>query len=189
VNLHHLPAGVEPAVGALCEPLACALHGVEVSGASPGETVVVLGRGPLGRMIAAAAAARGCVVTSLASADPDPDERFDRVIEAAGTPEAWQRAAALARPGGTVVLFGGLPAGTAVPFDAQRLHYEALTLRGVFHHAPRHVRAALDLLAVDPAPYRAMITHQFGLEDVVTPLRMTCGLEPRDGLVKALIRP
>jgi L-iditol 2-dehydrogenase len=189
VNVHHLPAGVEPAVGALCEPLACALHAVEVSGAAPGETVAVLGRGPLGRMIAAALATRECLVTCLGSSDPDPEREFDRVIEAAGTPEAWQRAAALARPGGAIVLFGGLPAGTAVPFDAQRLHYDALTLRGVFHHAPRHVRAALDLLAADPVPYRAMITHEFALEDVVIPLRMTCGLEPREGLVKALIRP
>ena len=45
-----------------------------------------------------------------------------------------------------MVLFGGLPRETVVPVDSYRLHYEALTLRGSFHHRPRDVRAALALL-------------------------------------------
>jgi L-iditol 2-dehydrogenase len=187
VNLHRLPDGLEPALGAMCEPLACALHGVEVSGAEVGERVAVLGRGALGLMLAAALEARGCSVSVLRSTDADPGEPFDRVIEAAGSATAWERAIGLARPGGTVVLFGGLPGGTRVPVDAYRLHYEALTLRGVFHHAPRHVRAALDLVARHPEPYRALITHAYPLADVATPLAMTAGLAPRDGLLKALV--
>jgi L-iditol 2-dehydrogenase len=188
-NLYPLPEGVEPAIGAMCEPLACALHGVEATEARAGDRVCVLGRGALGQMLAAALAARGCDVVTLASADPDPPGAFDRVIEAAGQPEAWERAVRLAAPGATVVLFGGLKAGTSVPVDAYRLHYEALTLRGVFHHAPRHVRAALELVRRDPAPFRALITHEFALADVVVPLEMTAGIRPRDGLLKALIRP
>ena len=189
INLHRLSDGVEPALGALCEPLACALHGVEASEAQAGERVAVLGRGALGRLLAAALAARGCAVTTLASADPDPPAQFDRVIEAAGSAEAWQRAVALVRPGGTVALFGGLPGGTSVAFDAYRLHYEAITLRGVFHHAPRHVRAAIDLVTRDPSPYRALLTHSYALDDVVAPLEMTAGIRPRDGLLKAVITP
>ena len=69
----------------MCEPLACALHGVEATEARAGDRVCVLGRGALGRMLAAALAARGCEVVALRSADPDPDGAFDRVIEAAGT--------------------------------------------------------------------------------------------------------
>jgi L-iditol 2-dehydrogenase len=140
-------------------------------------------------MLAAALAARGCDVVPLRSTDPDPDGAFDRVIEAAGQVAAWQRAIRLAAPGATVVLFGGLAAGTSVPVDAYRLHYEALTLRGVFHHAPRHVRAALELVARDPAPFRALITHEYALADVVVPLEMTAGIRPRDGILKAVIRP
>ena len=158
INLHRLPDGIEPALGAMCEPLACALHGVEASGAEAGERVAVLGAGALGQMLAAALEARGCAVATLRSGDADPGEPFDRVIEAAGTAVAWERAIRLVRAGGTVVLFGGLPGGTQVPVDAYRLHYEALTLRGVFHHAPRHVRAALDLVTRHPAPYRALIS-------------------------------
>jgi L-iditol 2-dehydrogenase len=188
-NLYALPDGVEPAVAAMCEPLACALHGVEATEARAGDRVCVLGRGALGQMLAAGLAARGCDVVPLRSTDPDPDGAFDRVIEAAGEPAAWQRAIRLAAPGATVVLFGGLAAGTSVPVDAYRLHYEALTLRGVFHHAPRHVRAALELVARDPAPFRALITHEFALADVVVPLEMTAGIRPRDGILKAVIRP
>jgi L-iditol 2-dehydrogenase len=188
-NLYRLPAGTDPAVAAMCEPLACALHGAEASEARAGDRVCVLGAGALGRMLAASLRARGCEVVTLRSADPDPERRFDRVIEAAGTSAAWERAVRLALPGATVVLFGGLPAGTSVPVDAYRLHYEALTLRGVFHHAPRHVRAAIELVTRDPAPFQALITHEFALDDVVVPLEMTAGLRPRDGILKAAIRP
>ncbi len=87
------------------------------------------------------------------------------------------------------MLYGGLPARTQVPLDATRLHYAGLTVRGVFHHAPRHVRAALALLAARPARFRPLLTHRFGLDEVVTPLRMAAGLEPRDGLLKAVVEP
>ena len=189
VNLHPLPAGLEPAVGALVEPLACALHGAEALGAEPGEYVAIVGVGPMGRLLAAALEQVGVEATLLARDSPAAEGGFDRAIEAAGREDAWLRAVDLVRPGGTVVLFGGLPGGTRVPIDAGRLHYDGLTLRGVFHHAPRHVRAALVLLAERPAAFRPLITHRFGLDDVVVPLEMAAGLRPRDGLLKALIDP
>jgi L-iditol 2-dehydrogenase len=111
------------------------------------------------------------------------------VIEAAGTSEAWEQAIALAEPGGTVVLFGGLPRETIVPVDSYRLHYEALTLRGSFHHRPRDVRAALALLERAASSIGRLLTHEFALADVVEPLRRGAGLAPRDGLLKAVIRP
>lgn len=187
VNLHRIPDALEPAVAAMCEPLACALHGVEAAEVRRGERVLVLGRGALGRMLAAALAAAGAHVVALGSRDPDPPADFDRVVEAAGTVEAWSRAIRLARPGGTIVLFGGCPGGSAVEVDTYRLHYEAITLRGVFHHAPRHVRAALALLAREPRPFRELLTHRVPLERVAEPLRMTAGLAPRDGILKALV--
>jgi L-iditol 2-dehydrogenase len=95
----------------------------------------------------------------------------------------------LAAPGATVVFFGGLASGQQLNVDAGRLHYEALTLRGSFHHRPRDVAAAVELLARDPAPVAAILTHEFALASVVEPLRRTAGLAPRDGLLKAVIRP
>ena len=98
--------------------------------------------------------------------DATHGEGADVVIEAAGTDEAWQHALGLVRPGGTVVYFGGREAGAELRVDAYRLHYEELTLRGAFHHAPRHVRAALAFLASGAVPWQRLITHRVRLEDV-----------------------
>ncbi|MDQ3875614.1 MAG: dehydrogenase, partial [Actinomycetota bacterium] len=96
----------------------------------------------------------------------------------------WRDAVELVRPGGTVVLFGGLPRGTAVPVDAYRLHYEELTLRGAFHHTPRTVRAALAFLATGAYPWERLVTHRVGLEGVVPLLE-----DPPRGLLKAAVFP
>jgi L-iditol 2-dehydrogenase len=52
----------------------------------------------------------------------------------------------LVRKGGLVNLFGGCPAGTTVSLDTARLHYSGLTLTASFHHTPRTVRRALELI-------------------------------------------
>ena len=61
-NLHRLPVGTPFAAAALTEPLACALHGIEASEIIPGDTVVILGSGPLGLLLAAIAKIRGARV-------------------------------------------------------------------------------------------------------------------------------
>ena len=188
VNLHRVPEGVAPEVAAAIEPLACAVHGADDAGASPGQRIAILGRGPLGLLLALACEARGAIPELLSRGEGTP-RSYETVIEAAGTPEAWSQAIDLASPGGTVVLFGGLPRDTVVPLDSYRLHYEALTLRGSFHHRPRDVRAALALLERAAASVARILTHEFALADVVEPLRRGAGLAPRDGLLKAVIRP
>ena len=188
VNLHRVPEGVSAEVAAAIEPLACAVHGADDAEARPGQRIAILGRGPLGRLLALACEARGAIPELLSRGEGAPSS-YETVIEAAGTPEAWAHAMGLAAPGGTVVLFGGLPRETVVPVDSYRLHYEALTLRGSFHHRPRDVRAALGLLERAAASIARVLTHEFALADVVEPLRRGAGLAPRDGLLKAVIRP
>ena len=104
----------------------------------------------------------------------------DIVIEAVGTEQAWRDALELVRPGGTVVFFGG----RELAVDTFRLHYEELTLRGSFHHTPRHVRAALAFLASGAYPWERLVTHQVGLEGVA-------GLfaDPPADLLKAAVVP
>ena len=106
------------------------------------------------------------------------------VIEAAGTVEAWERALALVRPGGTVLAFGGLPRGTRVEVDSYRIHYEEVRLVGSFHHTPRHFRAALAFLASGAYPFERLVTHEVGLEGVAA----LFDDPPRDYL-KAAVRP
>jgi L-iditol 2-dehydrogenase len=82
------------------------------------------------------------------------------------------------------VLFGGLRAGAEVLFDAHRVHYEELSVRGAFHHTPRHIRAALAFLASGAYPWERLVTHQVGLEEVA-------GLfaDPPPDLLKAAVLP
>ena len=178
VNLLPVPAALPSEVAALAEPLACCLYGVERADVEAGDTVAVLGAGPIGLMLCscvADAGARPVVVggrperralVAEFGGIPGDGAGADVVIEATGSAEGWRDALALVRPGGTVVLFSGLPSGTEVPFDAFRLHYEQVTVRGVFHHTPRAVRAALAFLASGARPWRRLITHEVGLDGV-----------------------
>ena len=178
VNLLPVPDGVASEVAAMVEPLACCLRGVERAGVEAGDRVAILGAGPIGLMLAACvgdAGGRAEIVggrperralAPLFGAEAGDGERADVVIEAAGTADAWARALALVRPGGTVVYFGGRERDAVLSVDAYRLHYEELTLRGAFHHAPRHVRAALAFLASGAFPWGRLVTHRVGLDAV-----------------------
>jgi L-iditol 2-dehydrogenase len=195
-NMHFVPPTLAPEVAALLEPLACCLHGVERAEAGPGDIVAVLGVGPIGLMLCACLADAGArpvavggrlerrELAGLFGALPGEGSGADVVIEAAGTPEAWADAVELVRPGGTVVFFGGLERSAAPRVNAHRVHYEELTLRGAFHHAPRHVRAAFAFLASGAYPWERLITHRIGLEEVPALFA-----DPPRELLKAAVYP
>src|SRR5437870_1542620 len=71
---------------------------------------------------------------------------FDVVIEAVGKPETWEAAVQWVRKGGAVNFFGGCPSGSTVSLDTARIHYSGLTLLASFHHTPRTIRRALELI-------------------------------------------
>ena len=196
VNLHGVPDGLEPEVAALLEPLACCLHGIERAELRGGERVAVLGAGPIGLMLCACIADAGATPV-VVGGRPDrralvPDfggvtgdgANADAVIDAAGTAASWCRTLGLVRKGGTVILFSGLPRDERVAFDAYKLHYEEITLRGSFHHTPRTVRAALAFLASGAYPWEKLITHRIGLDE----LPRLFADPPRD-LLKAAVVP
>jgi len=196
VNLLRVPPGLAPEIAALVEPLACCIHGVELAGIRPDDTVAVLGPGPIGLMLCACIADAGghpvvvggrperrALAAEFGAVAGDA-EGVAVAIEATGTADGWRDAVALVRPGGTAVFFSGLPSGTEVPLDAQRIHYDELTLRGAFHHTPRAVRTALAFLASGARPWERLITHEVGLEGVPA----LFADPPRDYL-KAAVRP
>ncbi|HEY2777963.1 MAG TPA: zinc-binding dehydrogenase [Gaiellaceae bacterium] len=176
VNLHDVPRGVAPEVAAMVEPLACCLRGVERAGITAGDTVAILGAGPIGLMLAACVSDAGGwpvivggrderrALAEQFGAEAGEGRGADVVIEAAGTEHAWSDAVTLVRPGGTVVMFGGLPRDTRPPIDAYRVHYEELTVRGSFHHTPQTVRAALVFLASGAYPWGRLVTHRVSLD-------------------------
>jgi L-iditol 2-dehydrogenase len=176
-NTLHVPDHVPLEHAALTEPLACAVHGFEDSNPRPGDTVAVIGGGPLGLMVLHVAALAGCKVIAVVKHDGQveaarhlgaahvvqagsirkairqtraltPRERgVDIAIEAVGVPEVWEEAVEMVRKGGTVNFFGGCAVGTEVKLDTNRIHYSNLTLRATFHHTPAICRRSLDLIA------------------------------------------
>jgi L-iditol 2-dehydrogenase len=192
-NLLELPETVSFPVACLTEPLACVLHCLDHAALRPGDTVVVNGDGPSGLMLAAMAKWRGARVILCGRAAPrlalashfgadaivnyaevpdqveavrvltDARRGVDVAIEAVGRPEVWEATVAMVRKGGQAIFYGGCRRGTSVHFDTHALHYDQLTLQGIFHNTPYHVRRALQVLADGLLPGAALITHTLPL--------------------------
>jgi L-iditol 2-dehydrogenase len=171
-----IPDSVSFLDAAIVEPLACVLRGIHETGIHPGDTVVVIGCGPIGlkfirilsgrhvRVIAVgkrdsqmrAAERLGAVAAYDVSKIDDPvalvkqltegGRGADAVIEAVGQATTWQWALQMVRKGGTVNLFGGCPRNTEVRIDPGALHYSEISIKSTFHHTPRFIREALDTI-------------------------------------------
>ena len=110
----------------------------------------------------AAARSFGAAETVPATRGPADAERVreltdgrgaDLVVEAVGRPEAWELAVAMAAPGGTVNLFGGCARDSTFTVPTARVHYDQVTLTGTYHHAPRYLARALEILAEHAWPW------------------------------------
>lgn len=94
------------------------------------------------------------------------DDGFDVVVDCGGTPESWEEATWLARPGGTVSLFSGCAPGLRASFDTARLHYDEIALVGSFHYDPTAVRKAFDLIVSRRMPLGRLLSERFPLDRV-----------------------
>jgi L-iditol 2-dehydrogenase len=176
-NMYEVPEHVSYQDAALVEPLACVLRGLEECGVRAGDTVAVIGLGPIGMMFvrlakavynarviaigrrptqldrAARMGADQMVINSEGADIVEPVRGMtggrgaDVVIEAVGLPELWQLAIQLLRRGGVVNFFGGCPSDTHVSLDTNLLHYSELTCKASFHHSPALIRKALDIIS------------------------------------------
>lgn len=219
VNMFRVPEGMEPEQAALVEPFSCVLKGLEVTEVGPGVTVGVLGLGPIGLMMTHAAVSQGAEVIAIgrhgrhlgvardmgaqALVDTESEEDpvaavrsfteegrgADFVVEAVGSPEAWSLALAMVRAGGVVNFFGGCEEGTVTCVDTYRVHYEELRLASTFHHSPRHVRMAMDLLGRSGLLSRELLTHRYTLDELDVPLRVANKELSEEGFIKAAVFP
>lgn len=175
-NLHRLPPGLPLELAPLAEPLACAVRAVEVARVEAGERVAIVGAGPLGRMLGRIVERAGADAILLGRHDDARIARgVDQSFEAVGTPETWELAVSLVRPGGAVNLFGGCPSGTTFSVPTERVHYEEVTLRGTFHHTPTHIRTAIELLVEDPAVWEELRGPRISLDELEPALRGELG--------------
>lgn len=194
-TIERVPEGLGPAVAAIAEPVSSCVNAQEAGQVGLGDTVVVIGAGPVGCKHAALARVRGAdrvILADINAARLELGEPFgadamvnaaerglveavreltDRrgaeiVITANPAPAAQVQAVEMARKGGRVLLFGGLPKGDSCPqVDMNIVHYNALRLIGTTIFAPRHQRVALRLLADGRIPGDKLVTHRFDLED------------------------
>ena len=215
-NMHEIPAHVSYQDAALVEPLACVIRGLEESGVKPGDTVAVIGLGPIGMMFvrlakavyqarviaigrrrsqldrAAGMGADEVVLNEEGSDVVTPVHKLtggrgaDIVIEAVGLPEVWQLAIKLLRRGGVVNFFGGCPEGTDVPVDAGLLHYSELTLKASFHHTPALIRQALDVISRGRVTARDFVNR---VEPLSNLLEVMQHLMSHNGHLKTAIIP
>lgn len=213
-NLYAIPEGIPFERMALLEPLACVVHGVERTGFRMDHIAAVIGAGPIGLMFVRLIKLVGAEVIVLGrsswkldaarrlGADHIIDVTSDRdvegtvrdlsqgrgvdvVIEAVGYPEIWERAINITRRGGKVNLFGGCEAGSAVRIDTHALHYEEKRIISVFHHTPRYVNMAFDLLVRGELDEKILITDRHPLSELASAFEK---MERREAL-KIAIEP
>jgi len=215
-NMLAMPNHVTFEEAAMTEPLACVLRGLHEAKPEIGDTVVVIGGGPIGMMFIQIAKLTGCNVISVVKRDSQavaakrmgandivqitkvedpvgavralsPDRRgADIVLEAVGRPQAWEWAVEMVRKGGTVNFFGGCASGTKVQLDTNRLHYSEVTLKATFHHTPETVRRAFALIAEKKIRGNDYITGEAPLSRLQHVLRHMLN---RNGDIKTAIIP
>ncbi len=185
LELLAMPDGLDPAAGALAEPLAVALHAIHQGGVQVGQRVLVLGAGPIGALSIAAMRAMG--VDEIICGEPNagrqelartvgaaevlhPDElevpsiaepgrivdgAVDVVLECSGTASAMEAGLAQLVRGGTLVLVG---AGMEPPrFDPNRILLNEVVITGAFTYDQGGFAAALDLLASGRIPVDVLV--------------------------------
>lgn len=193
-NMFKKPEGLSFAEASFLEPLACVVHGMEPLGVEDKDTVLIIGAGPIGLLHLLTAKARGAKVlmtdietSRLRTAkklgadlvfDPLKTVRTvrdftggmgaDYVIECTGQPTVWEASVDYVRRGGTVVMFGGCKAGATVCFDAGRLHYDEIDVRGTFHFTPGDVKKAFRLLTTGAIDARKLISGRYRLTEIQT---------------------
>jgi L-iditol 2-dehydrogenase len=213
-NTYEIPAGVSYHDAALVEPLACVVRGLEETGVRRGDTVAVIGIGPIGLMFVKLAKLYGARVIAigrrktqidraaamgadeLVSTDVTSDavgavrrmtpRGVDIAIEAVGQPETWHWAVDMARRGGTVNFFGGCPSDSKVSLDTSLLHYSEITCKASFHHTPAYIRKALDFVSAGHITAREFVNSEEPLTNLLAVMRH---LMSHNGHLKTAIIP
>ncbi|MGH9688193.1 MAG: zinc-dependent alcohol dehydrogenase [Candidatus Acidiferrales bacterium] len=215
-NMLEIPENVSFADAALVEPLACVLRGIHETNIQPGDTVVVIGCGPIGlgfvrllsvrgaRVIAVgkrpsqmrAAERLGAIATfdvaeienpvALVKQLTEGGRGADAVIEAVGRVETWQWALSVVRKGGAVNLFGGCPRGAEVKIDPTILHYSEVTIKSTFHHTPRFIRDSLDAIVRGEVRAADFVTGEAPLAELPGVFQQ---MKCRNGELKTAIIP
>jgi L-iditol 2-dehydrogenase len=195
VNMQEIPSHVSFEEAAVTEPLACVLRGVEKANVKLGDSVAIIGAGPIGLLHLLTVKRMGAeriIVTDLIDErlefarelgadetvnaqqtdvvkkvrERTEDYGADVVIEAIGLPNTWEQALRMVRKGGTVLEFGGCPPNTEIKVSTELLHYGDVTVIGAFHTTPTHFKKALNLIASKTINVEPLITRKMPLAKI-----------------------
>lgn len=194
-NIQRVPAGLDPVFAAVVEPVSSCVNAQEKADVRLGDTVAIIGAGPIGNIHTALAKARGAFKVFVIDIDSkrlelakpfgadalinssvqNPVEAVKALTEGKGVsvviaatpaPIAAVQAVEMARKGGRILQFGGLPTTDSKPgVDINLIHYNGLHYLGTTTFAPRHNTIALELVHSGKIPAKDLVTHRFPLED------------------------
>ncbi len=194
-NVAVIPPGAGFTEAALVEPLSCVYNAFQRARVSAGDTVLVIGAGPIGLMHAKLALMGGAAAVLMndisaerlalcTKAEPSITavpagpvvERVkeltggrgvDVCITAAPVPEIQVTALQVAAVNGRVIFFGGLPEGKSqVTLDTNLIHYRQLIVSGTSRSSLIQYRQTLGLVASGAVKVADLVTATCGIEDV-----------------------
>ncbi len=182
------------AAAAIAEPPSSCINAQEKLGIGIMDTVLIIGSGPVGCIHVAVATARGAKkiivadisedrlarckefghnVLTIDSSKEDTVQRAreltdgkgpDVVITANPVGVTQVQAVEVAKKGGRIAFFGGLPSGNSTPLiDTNLIHYKALTIIGTTNFAPQHHLTSLEMLRDGRIPADKLISHRLPL--------------------------
>jgi L-iditol 2-dehydrogenase len=214
-NCFLLPPGFGPVEGAMLEPLGVAIHSVDLAHLKPGQTVAVLGAGPIGLLIAAVARASGAsavymteplayrrqfALDYIADAALDPYEKGTDVVAeimrltgGRGVDVAFEAAGASEAPQqaaavtriGGKVIIAGIPADDTMTVNASTVRRKGLTIKLVRRMKHTYPRA-IRLVQTGMVDVKSLVTHTFPLERTAEAFEIVAAYD--DGVLRAVIQ-
>lgn len=183
-----LSENVDYEVGALAEPLACCIHGIDLAQIKSGSSVCIIGGGTIGQLMVQLARMAGASTVILSEPvefrrqmaldngadyafDPfthnlsDKRSSMDIVIECVGHISAVQQAFDMAARGATIVLFGVPKVEDEFPLNLYEVFSKELKITGSFIN-PDTQQRAVNLINENRLNLSPLITHRYDLEKV-----------------------
>jgi L-iditol 2-dehydrogenase len=214
-NLVAIPAALSFELATVVEPLAVAVHSMQIAAIQPGESVAVFGAGPIGLLTLACLKVRGAgriwavepvahrremakrmgADQALDPAEGDPvaeilagtgQRGVDCAIDCAAREHTTNWAIRAARNGGRVTLTG-IHSDTHVPFEVSPMRRKELSILNVRRSLPHDSDEALSLLVERTACFAPMVTHTRPLERIAEAFAIAG--QYSDGVGKMVVTP
>ncbi len=214
-GMARIPEGFPVDEASMIEPLNTCLKGVRMAGVRPGDTVLIIGQGPIGMLFTQLARLAGARVVATdkiaarretalrvgatAALDPDSDDVTQAVhglsdgrgadLAIIAVPSASVIAGAFEqiRPAGTVLLFAQTRLGDLLEVDAGAICMQEKSLIGSYSSDITLQAETAELIFTRAVDVRPLLTHRFELNQIAEAIDHAAN--PREGSLKILVTP